>query len=176
MTGLSRPGRIRLIVILSLVLALELACRGGWVDPVAVIAPSQMLAGSWNLLLSGRYFKPIGLTLSNVAMAGVMAVTVGFLMGWVLFKLPRFRRAVDPLLASYYAVPTFIFYPLFIVMFGLNRWPLVAIGFIFAVVAGAVPGMAPMASTTVRRPWRWKTSAPNLSVPMTPCTYIYIDV
>lgn len=135
MTILSRAGRIRLILVCSLVLALELACRGGWVDPVAVIAPSQMLAGSWNLLLSGRYFKPIGLTLSNVAMAGTMAVLVGFVMGWVLFKLPRFRRAVDPLLASYYAVPTFIFYPLFIVMFGLNRWPLVAIGFIFAVVA-----------------------------------------
>ena len=32
-------------------------------------------------------------------------------------------------------MPTFIFYPLFIVLFGLNRWPLVAIGFLFAVVA-----------------------------------------
>ena len=49
--------------------------------------------------------------------------------------LPRLRRAIDPLLASYYAVPTFMFYPLFIVLFGLNRWPLVAIGFLFAVVA-----------------------------------------
>ena len=45
------------------------------------------------------------------------------------------RRALDPFLASYYAVPTFVFYPVFIVLFGLNRWPLVAIGFIFAVVA-----------------------------------------
>ena len=47
------------------------------------------------------------------------------------------RRALDPLLASYYAVPTFMFYPLFIVLFGLNRWPLIAIGFLFAVVAVA---------------------------------------
>ncbi len=28
-----------------------------------------------------------------------------------------------------------MFYPLFIVLFGLNRWPLIAIGFLFAVVA-----------------------------------------
>ena len=56
----------------------------------------------------------------------------------LLYRLPRLRRALDPLLASYYAIPTFIFYPLFIVLFGLNRWPLVAIGYVFAVVAMAM--------------------------------------
>jgi NitT/TauT family transport system permease protein len=45
---------------------------------------------------------------------------------------------LDPLLLSYYAVPIFIFYPMLIVLFGLNRWPLVAIGFLFAFVAMAV--------------------------------------
>jgi NitT/TauT family transport system permease protein len=64
----------------------------------------------------------------------VLSVAFGFLGGLVLHRLPRLRRAIDPLLASYYAVPTFLFYPLFIVLFGLNRWPLVAIGFLFGVV------------------------------------------
>ncbi len=35
-------------------------------------------------------------------------------------------------------MPSFIFYPLFIVLFGLNRWPLVAVAFVFAVVAMAI--------------------------------------
>jgi len=30
------------------------------------------------------------------------------------------RRIVDPLLAAYYAVPTFIFYPLLVAILGLN--------------------------------------------------------
>ncbi|MET0856784.1 MAG: ABC transporter permease subunit, partial [Telluria sp.] len=55
-----------------------------------------------------------------------------------LFKLPRLRRVLDPLLLSYYAVPIFVLYPMLIVLFGLNRWPLVALGFLFAVVAMAV--------------------------------------
>lgn len=138
MSGISRAGRIRLLVVSLLLLVLELACRAGWIDPVAVIAPTKMAAGAWNLLASGHYTKPILLTLSNVAMAAALGVVVGFAAGWVLHRLPRFRHAADPLLASYYAVPTFIFYPLFIVMFGLNRWPLVAIGFIFSVVAMAL--------------------------------------
>ncbi|MEO8281774.1 MAG: ABC transporter permease subunit [Ideonella sp.] len=138
MIRISRAGWIRLLVVAGLVLMLELACRAGWIDPVAVIAPSKMVAGAWNLLASGRYTKPILLTLSNVAIAVVLAVLIGFALGWLLYRLPRLRRAADPLLASYYAIPTFIFYPLFIVLFGLNRWPLVAIGFIFAVVAMAL--------------------------------------
>ncbi len=32
----------------------------------------------------------------------------------------------------------FVLYPILIVIFGLNRWPLVGIGFLFAVVAMAV--------------------------------------
>lgn len=138
MMRMSRAGGIRLLVVALLVLLLEAVCRAGWVDPVAVIAPSQMVAGAWKLLASGRYTRPILLTLSNVGMAAVLAVLIGFALGWLLYRLPRFRRAADPLLASYYAVPTFVFYPLFIVLFGLNRWPLVAIGFIFAVVAMAL--------------------------------------
>jgi NitT/TauT family transport system permease protein len=42
------------------------------------------------------------------------------------------RRAVDPLLASYYSIPFFVFYPLLIALFGLNTIPLIVIGFIFA--------------------------------------------
>ena len=44
----------------------------------------------------------------------------------------RLRRAIDPLLASWYAVPFFVFYPLLVALFGLNALPLIAIGVIFA--------------------------------------------
>ena len=96
---------------------------------MAVIPPSRMVEGAWRLLASGEYTRDILLTLANVAIACSLAVVTGFVAGWLLYTLPRLRRAADPLLASYYAVPTFIFYPLFIVLFGLNRWPLIAIGY-----------------------------------------------
>lgn len=138
MSLVSRAGWIRLGLIAALLLALEAACRSGRIDPVAVIPPSQMARGAWDLLASGKYGAHILLTLSNVAIACALAVVVGFALGWLLYRFPRLRRAADPLLASYYAVPTFVFYPLFIVLFGLNRWPLVAIGFLFAFVAMAM--------------------------------------
>ncbi|NLD54377.1 MAG: ABC transporter permease subunit [Burkholderiaceae bacterium] len=135
---MTRAGWLRLLLVAAAVGALEWACRAGLVDPVAVIPPSRMAQGAWDLLASGRYTADMLLTLTNVAMACALAVVTGFAAGWLLYRLPRLRRAADPLLASYYAVPTFIFYPLFIVLFGLNRWPLVAIGYVFAVVAMAL--------------------------------------
>ncbi len=55
----------------------------------------------------------------------------------------RLRRAIDPLLASYYSVPTFVFYPLLVALLGLSMAPLVVLG-----VLSAVPAM--VISTLVR--------------------------
>jgi NitT/TauT family transport system permease protein len=44
------------------------------------------------------------------------------------------RRAIEPLLSSYYAVPTFIFYPVFIVVLGVGPLPIIAIAVMLAVV------------------------------------------
>jgi NitT/TauT family transport system permease protein len=120
------------------VLLLEIASRLGWIDPVSFIAPSAMAASAWTILLSGTYKADILLTLYAAGMAVLLAIVFGFLFGVLLFKLPRLRRVLDPLLLSYYAVPIFVLYPMLIVLFGLNRWPLVALGFLFAVVAMAV--------------------------------------
>ncbi len=92
-------------------------------------------------------------TLTSVAIAIALSAVVGSIAGWGLTRAPRLRRAVDPLLASWYAIPTFVFYPLFIVLFGLNRWPLIAIGFLFAVVAmmlGTIQGIERIPRTLLR--------------------------
>lgn len=126
---------LRLAVLAGFVGALELLCRTGAIDRFTMVPPSEMAAASWRLLSSGRMVEDILYTLQNVGAAFLLSVGIGFLLGVALHGAPRLRRAVDPLLASYYAVPVFIFYPLFIVVFGLNAWPLIAIGFLFAVVA-----------------------------------------
>ena len=136
--SLSRVGLLRLAIVVGAVVSLEVASRLAWIDPVSFIPPSRMALGAWQILASGEYLKDILLTLGTAGLSVLLSVSVGFLFGVALFRLPRVRRVLDPLLLSYYAVPIFIFYPMLIVLFGLNRWPLVAIGFLFAVVAMAV--------------------------------------
>src|SRR5437667_3917783 len=132
---MTRAGWIRLLLIAGALVLLEVACRYGFISREAVIPPTRMFEGTWRALAADETRADIWLTLQSVVLSLVLSIIVGTAGGLLLHKAARLRRALDPLLASYYAVPTFVFYPLFIVLFGLNRWPLIAIGFLFAVVA-----------------------------------------
>jgi NitT/TauT family transport system permease protein len=141
---MSKPGQIRLAVVAGVVLFLEFICRVGSVDAISLAPPTKIVASAIELVMSGEIRRDAFLTFSTVAGSIVSAVSVGFLMGLALHRFPLVRRFLDPFLASYYSIPTFVFYPFFIVMFGLNRIPLMAIGFIFAVVAMAINTLSGM--------------------------------
>jgi NitT/TauT family transport system permease protein len=132
---MSRAGWLRLLVVAGAALLLEGLCRGGVIKPLTLIAPSAMVAALAGLIVAGKITADVVKTLGNVAVACALAIVAGFALGVLIHALRRLRRALEPLYASYYAVPFFVFYPLLIVIFGLNDLPIVAIGFLFAVVA-----------------------------------------
>ena len=131
---MTRVGLYRVLVVGGFVLALEALCRVGLISPRVLIAPSEMALRLGQLLASGKFNADIAQTLGNVVLAFVISGAGGFALGAVIHAFPRLRRALDPFLASYYALPFFAFYPLFIVLFGLGRGAIVAIGFLFGVV------------------------------------------
>lgn len=131
---MTRVALLRLLLILGFVAAVELLCRIGVIDRFTMIPPSEMAAALAQIIASGKVGADLAFTFGNIAVAIGISVLLGFVAGTVIHALPRLRRQLDPLLASYYAVPTFIFYPLFIVVFGVNRMPLIAIGAIFGTV------------------------------------------
>ncbi|HZP78242.1 MAG TPA: ABC transporter permease subunit [Pseudolabrys sp.] len=141
---MTREGWIRLLVVALFIAALEAACRGGLIPRTVLIAPSAMADSLWHLLRSGEYAADIISTLRNVVAASVLSVVLGFALGVGLHALPRLRRAVEPLLASYYAIPTFMFYPVFIVVFGVSPRAIIAIAVllsIVAMIAGTLTGL-----------------------------------
>jgi NitT/TauT family transport system permease protein len=131
----SRPARLRLLVFVAAILAVEILCRTGVIVRFTMIPPSEMFLGLIRAVGSPELVNDIAMTMTNVAVALVLAIVVGFIVGALLSLAPRVRRVVDPLLASWYAIPIFVFYPLLIVLFGLDRTPQIAIGFLLAVVA-----------------------------------------
>ncbi len=126
---------LRLALVLGVTGLIELLVRVGSISRVMLIPPSEMLAALYHLLVSGQMNRQIALTLENVAIALAFAIVLGFAAGVVVHALPRLREILDPLFASYYSVPIFVFYPLFIVIFGMGSLPLIIMGFLSAVVA-----------------------------------------
>src|SRR5215468_3804793 len=131
----AKVAAVRIGVICAVVAALEILCRLGTIDRVTMIPPSEMASSLWDIIRSGRFNSDIFFTLYNVTAAAVLAIAAGFFIGAGLHALPRLRRLVVPMLAAYYAVPTFVFYPLLIVAFGVGRTALVVMGALFGVVA-----------------------------------------
>lgn len=131
----SHEGWIRLAVIVAFTAAFELLCRAGVIPRTVVLPPSQMATSLWHILQTGEYNTDILSTLQNVIASAVLSVTLGFTLGVVIHALPRLRATIEPLLASYYAVPTFMFYPVFIVVFGVGSRAIVAIAVLLSIVA-----------------------------------------
>jgi NitT/TauT family transport system permease protein len=125
----------RIVVLVVAVGALEALCRTGVIGRLTIVPPSDMAVRLWQLLRSGAAADDILYTAGNALAAIALSITAGFVAGAVIHAIPRLRAILDPLLASYYAIPIFVFYPLLIVVFGINSIPLIIIGAMFGVVA-----------------------------------------
>jgi len=106
-----------------------------------MIPPSEMVVALWQILRSGKANGDIAFTIINLVAAIALSVVLGFWLGAALHALPRARRAFEPLLSAYYAMPVFIFYPLLIVVFGVGRMALIVMGAMFGIVAMIVNTM-----------------------------------
>jgi NitT/TauT family transport system permease protein len=126
---------VRVAILSAMVLLLEILCRTEIIDPLTVIPPSEMVSSMMTQLFSGALNESMVQTFSTIALSFVAAISLGTLFGAFVHATPRLRQALDPLLASYYSVPTFIFYPLLVALLGLGKAPLVALGVLSATPA-----------------------------------------
>jgi len=132
---MTSAGWIRTAVVVAFVGVVELLCRTGLIPNTVLIPPSEMARELVSILEGGEMTGDIAATFRNAVLATVIAVAIGFAVGIVIQAMPALRRSVEPLLASYYSVPTFIFYPVFIVLFGVGDRAIIAIAVLLAVVA-----------------------------------------
>jgi NitT/TauT family transport system permease protein len=134
-SGFRRASVARWLVIAGFVLILEILCRTGVIAAQTMIPPSDMVAALYQMVMAGDLNGDALVTFQNVGAAFVIAVASGFAAGIVIHALPRLRRVLEPLFASYYAVPTFVFYPVLLAVLGMGNAPMIAIGTLFGVVA-----------------------------------------
>lgn len=132
---MNKDSTLRLCVVVGFIAVIEGLCQGGVIAQTVMSAPSQMAAQLARVLLAGTYNHDILFSFINVACAAAIAVVAGFGLGVAIHSLPRLRQTLEPLLSSYYAVPTFIFYPVFIVLFGVGHGSIIAIAVLLAIVA-----------------------------------------
>jgi NitT/TauT family transport system permease protein len=128
-------GVLRILVLLALVAVLEALCRTGTITNFTMQPPTRIVQDLWKILASGKLNHAIAKTLTNAAIASGLALAIGIVTALLIHARKLMREALDPLFATYYAIPVIAFYPLFVILFGLGDGPQIIIAFMLAVVA-----------------------------------------
>jgi NitT/TauT family transport system permease protein len=138
---MKRYAWIRLGIVAGAGLLLEILCRSTVIPRLIMIPPSDMIVSAWQILASGQIKSDLYFSLVNIAFAIGLSVFGGFFTGLAIYSVPLLRATLEPFLTSYSAVPPIVFYPMLIVIFGLNRVPQIIIAVMF--------GLVPMAMNTI---------------------------
>ncbi|GIW11435.1 MAG: ABC transporter permease [Dehalococcoidia bacterium] len=129
---------VRLVTILGLLILIEAAARLRWVDPLTLVPVTRMVERLVTITLSGELWPHFAQTSGAVLLSVFLSVASGLPLGLLLWRARRLRQLLNPYLTAYYAIPIFVFYPLFISIFGMGLVPIVVIGWSWAVVGVVV--------------------------------------
>jgi ABC-type nitrate/sulfonate/bicarbonate transport system permease component len=116
--------------------AWELLASVGWINAVLLPAPTTLFWAAADLLRSGTLLRHVGASIERVlvgfAMAAVVGLTLGVLLGWFQTLSDFFK----PLVEALRPIPPIAWTPLAILWFGVGNAPsyfLVFVGAVFPV-------------------------------------------
>jgi len=69
---------------------------------------------------SGRLWSAATITVTEIVKAYVIAVVAGILVGFLVTRSRNLVRIFEPMLAGMFAIPLTLFFPLFVVFFGIG--------------------------------------------------------
>lgn len=118
------------------------AAGPGGVSPVLLPRLGLVWTELRALLADPTLWSDVGFTLFEIALAFVLSVLAGFLVGFASSRTPLRAKVVEPLLAWGYMAPLVLFYPLFILWFGVDGWS--------KILYGAASGFFPVAFNSLR--------------------------
>lgn len=163
-----RPGRVlglssalwSAAVALASLGAVEAITRLDLVSSFTLLPISTMTGRAAELLTEGAFLSATFLpSIALIAASFAVSVVLGVAVAYALWRSAWWRRALEPYLNVYYAVPTFALYPVFVVVFGQGALPILLISVAFSMVVvissalngfGAVPAVVTKLSVAAR--------------------------
>ncbi|MCU0282401.1 MAG: ABC transporter permease [Candidatus Nanopelagicales bacterium] len=141
--GAGLPGRAwawawpKLLAI-GLVLAVwEALVWTGWRPEYVLPGPATVLAALAEMLGTPKFWQAVATTLTRAVIGFAVALVVGTLVGILVARIRPLRLAVGALITGLQTMPSISWFPLAILLFGLNERAIM-----FVVVLGAAPSIA----------------------------------
>jgi NitT/TauT family transport system permease protein len=126
---------LRTLVILAALAVVEVLCRIGVIDRFTMQPPLEIVVDLVKILAQGTFNGAILSTFTNSATAFILSVSIGISFAVLIHKQRLARETLEPLFATYYAIPVLAFYPLLIIFFGVGNAPKIMIAFMLGVIS-----------------------------------------
>ncbi len=115
--------------------------ESGAVSPLFLPAPSAVYSALARLVGTSQFWSAVGITLSTIAKAYGIAIVAGVFAGWIITRSRFWTDVIEPVLAGLFTIPITLFFPMFILFFGIGPGSKVAYG--------ATYGFFPVALNTI---------------------------
>lgn len=116
---------ISALTLASLLLAWWLVTAAGWVEPLFLPSPADILAKAWTLLTQGymdaSLWQHLGASLGRIGLALVAAALTAIPVGLAIGHNRVARGILDPLIEFYRPIPPLAYLPLIVIWCGIGE-------------------------------------------------------
>jgi NitT/TauT family transport system permease protein len=114
----------------------ELVHLSGW-KKLVLPGPGVTLSNLWAQAHTSLLWQAIGTTMERAALGYVIALVIGVVVGSLVSRIPPLRAAVGSLITGLQTMPSLVWLPFAIILFGITTQAI-----LFVVVMAAAPSIA----------------------------------
>jgi NitT/TauT family transport system permease protein len=144
--GRPEPGRLarrawaiawpKLAAIALVLVIWELVTLSGW-KKLVFKGPGPVFSDLWQQMQHGMLWATIGWTLRSAVIGYFVALVIGSVVGLLTARIPPVRAAIGAIITALQTMPSVVWAPFAIVLFGENNSAI-----LFVVILGAAPSIA----------------------------------
>ncbi|MDP1878826.1 MAG: ABC transporter permease [Actinomycetota bacterium] len=132
--GWAWPKALAIVLVLGI---WQVVVWSGWRPTYVLPSPGETLETLWGMLGTERFWSAIQTTMIRAVIGFALALVIGTAVGVLVARIRPLRLAVGSLITGLQTMPSIAWFPLAILLFGLDEQAI-----LFVVVLGAAPSIA----------------------------------
>jgi NitT/TauT family transport system permease protein len=126
----------KLLAVALILVIWEIVHLTGWKSYV-LKGPGTVLPDLWHQMHHALLWQAIGITLRRAVMGYALSIVIGSVLGVLVARIPLLRAGVGSIITGLQTMPSIVWFPVGIVLFGLSTLTI-----LFVMILGAAPSIA----------------------------------
>ena len=126
------------------------ATQSGSISALCLPKPANVYATLERLMQTASFWSAVTVTLTTILKAFAIAIVAGLVVGYAVTRSKLATQVIEPVIAGLFTVPITLFFPMFILFFGIGTGSKVAYGATYAFFPIALNTIAAFANMEER--------------------------